>query len=359
MRETVRGWIHDARHVAVLTGAGMSAESGVPTFRDAQTGLWSRFNPQDLATEAAFRAHPQRVWDWYAERRGAIGQVAPNAGHAAIAAFQRRHPGRLTLVTQNVDGLHQRAGSDGTLALHGHIAEDRWLDPPRDCCRAGMIEPGRPPRCTVCGNLRRPAVVWFGEMLPAPMRTARPRMGRPSIWKVAAKSPVSWGNWVMGGGLERGLSSRPMWQRGRPRTRGGLQAEQLVEFVGRHPLEFFERRELSSHIRQIDRGRRALCPRAWHRLDDGYGRRAWLSRRARRSSGGGTWRGRGAGRRRGIVEARWENGFRRALRQRKPRYECERCRSARQNDTLHCFASGKLTGSAIGRKGSSPPSIHA
>jgi len=162
----LRGWVASARAITVLTGAGMSAESGVPTFRDALTGLWARFDPQELATEAAFRAHPQRVWDWYAERREAIARVAPNAGHSALASFQRRHPGRLTLVTQNVDGLHQRAGSDGTLALHGHIAEDRWLDPPRDCCRAGMIEPGRPPRCTVCGNLRRPAVVWFGEMLP-------------------------------------------------------------------------------------------------------------------------------------------------------------------------------------------------
>lgn len=167
MRETVRGWIGEASHIAVLTGAGMSAESGVPTFRDAQTGLWSQFNPQDLATEAAFRAHPQRVWDWYAHRREMIAGVAPNAGHVALAAFAKKYPGRLTLITQNVDGLHQRAGHTDALVLHGNIADDRWLDAPRACCRDDTIEAGRPPRCPVCGNLRRPAVVWFGENLPA------------------------------------------------------------------------------------------------------------------------------------------------------------------------------------------------
>ena len=165
-RETVRQWIGDAAHIAVLTGAGMSAESGVPTFRDAQTGLWARFDPQELATEDAFRAHPQRVWDWYAHRRDALVGVSPNAGHLALAAFAQRHPGRLTLVTQNVDGLHQLAGSTNTIALHGNIAEDRWLDAPRSCCDASRVEPGHPPRCAVCGNLRRPAVVWFGESLP-------------------------------------------------------------------------------------------------------------------------------------------------------------------------------------------------
>jgi len=163
---TVRGWLHDAKRVAVLTGAGMSAESGVPTFRDAQTGLWARFRPEDLATGQAFRANPASVWDWYAMRRGMVAKVAPNAGHLAIAAFQQRHPGRLTLITQNVDGLHQRAGSPGVLALHGTLAEDKWLDPPRPCCLANAPIDGHPPQCPECGNLRRPAVVWFGEMLP-------------------------------------------------------------------------------------------------------------------------------------------------------------------------------------------------
>jgi NAD-dependent deacetylase len=169
---TVRGWLHDAKRIAVLTGAGISAESGVPTFRDAQTGLWARFRPEELATEQAFRANPANVWDWYAMRRAMVTEVAPNAGHLAIAGFQQRHPGRLTLITQNVDGLHQRAGSPGVLALHGAIADDKWLDPPRDCCRARPPRDGHPPSCAVCGNLRRPAVVWFGEMLPADVLTA-------------------------------------------------------------------------------------------------------------------------------------------------------------------------------------------
>lgn len=163
--EAVRGWVREARRIAVLSGAGMSAESGVPTFRDAQTGLWANFRVEELATEEAFRARPGFVWDWYASRREMIAQVQPNAGHRAMAAFQQRHPGRLTVVTQNVDGLHQKAGSPGVLAVHGNIFEDRWLDAPRRCCEAGLA-PGRPPHCAVCGNLRRPAVVWFGELLP-------------------------------------------------------------------------------------------------------------------------------------------------------------------------------------------------
>src|SRR5690606_1262317 len=121
MDEELRAWVRSARAIAVLSGAGMSAESGVPTFRDALTGLWARFDPQQLATEAAFRRQPQLVWDWYAERRAALERVQANAGHVAIADFQRRHPGRLTVITQNVDGLHQRAGSAGVLVLHGNI----------------------------------------------------------------------------------------------------------------------------------------------------------------------------------------------------------------------------------------------
>lgn len=169
--EPVRGWLRDAARIAVLTGAGMSAQSGVPTFRDAQTGLWAKFDAQQLATEDAFRADAQLVWDWYAMRRDLIARVSPNAGHTALAAFARRHPGRLSVITQNVDGLHQSAGSEDVLALHGTIGEDRWLDAARPCCRATAPQPGRPPRCAVCGNLRRPAVVWFGERLPVDVLT--------------------------------------------------------------------------------------------------------------------------------------------------------------------------------------------
>src|SRR5262245_36123329 len=99
-----------ARHVAVLTGAGISAESGVPTFRDAQTGLWSKCKPEDLATPEAFERNPRLVWEWYAWRRECVAKVSPNAGHDALAEMEKRVP-HFTLITQNVDGLHQRAGS--------------------------------------------------------------------------------------------------------------------------------------------------------------------------------------------------------------------------------------------------------
>ncbi|RYF41011.1 MAG: NAD-dependent deacylase [Comamonadaceae bacterium] len=162
--EQVRGWVREARQIAVLTGAGVSAESGVPTFRDAQTGLWARFRPEDLATEQAFRANPAMVW--YTMRRAMVTPVEPNAAHRALAEFQQRHPGRLTLITQNVDGLHQRAGSTEVLALHGNLFENRWLDAPQPCCDPELAEAGSPPRCARCGNMLRPAVVWFGEALP-------------------------------------------------------------------------------------------------------------------------------------------------------------------------------------------------
>lgn len=168
----VRAWLQAAQHVAVLTGAGMSAESGIPTFRDAQTGLWARFNPAELATEEGFRAQPELVWNWYAERRAAMAQVEPNAGHYAIAAYQQRHPGRLTVITQNVDGLHQKAGSTDALTLHGNIFQDRWLDLCFHARHSGRVcaperaQADSPPRCPDCGNMLRPDVVWFGEMLP-------------------------------------------------------------------------------------------------------------------------------------------------------------------------------------------------
>ncbi len=158
--------------LCVLTGAGMSAESGIPTFRDALTGHWSKFDPAELASDEGFRAHPQRVWDWYAERREGVRHAEPHAGHRALAAFAARHPGVMTLVTQNVDDLHQRAGNTDVLRLHGDILEDRWLD---ECarhrrggnvCMPDWAEAGRPPACGECGNLVRPGVVWFGEALP-------------------------------------------------------------------------------------------------------------------------------------------------------------------------------------------------
>jgi NAD-dependent deacetylase len=174
----VRGLVRAARRIVVLTGAGMSAESGVPTFRDALTGLWAKFDAEQLATEQAFRANPSLVWDWYAHRRQMIDEVHPNAGHVALAEFGRRHPGRLTLVTQNVDGLHQRAGSAGVLALHGTIAQDKWLDAPRACCNPDAVVAASPPYCDRCGNMLRPDVVWFGEALPIDVLDAAQRAAR-------------------------------------------------------------------------------------------------------------------------------------------------------------------------------------
>ena len=159
-----------ARRIGVLTGAGISAESGIPTFRDAQTGLWARFRPEELATADAFRRDPQLVWDWYEWRRGLVAGAAPNAAHLALARLQALGP-ELTLVTQNVDGLHQRAGSVDVVELHGNIhrskcfVEDSVVD-------AWPATAERPPRCPRCGAHLRPDVVWFGESLP-PQAIAR------------------------------------------------------------------------------------------------------------------------------------------------------------------------------------------
>jgi NAD-dependent deacetylase len=153
-----------ARRVCVLTGAGISAESGVPTFRDAQTGLWAQFRPEDLATPEAFLRNPQRVWEWYEWRRDLVRQAQPNAGHRALAALAQRVP-FLTLVTQNVDGLHQRAGSAGVIEYHGNILRDRCLAEGIVADRAPLSVTGLP-ECGRCGELLRPDVVWFGEAIP-------------------------------------------------------------------------------------------------------------------------------------------------------------------------------------------------
>ncbi len=181
--------------VAVLTGAGMSAESGIPTFRDAMSGLWARFDPAQLASEDGFRADPGRVWTWYAERRDGVRQAEPNAGHLALGAFHRRHPGVLTLVTQNVDDLHQRAGVPETIRLHGDILADQWLGPCRKSpgCATAQAEAGEPPRCRDCGNLVRPGVVWFGEMLPeGALEAAQRAVDRCRVLLVVGTSGAVW-----------------------------------------------------------------------------------------------------------------------------------------------------------------------
>jgi NAD-dependent deacetylase len=163
--------LRKARHVCVLTGAGISAESGIPTFRDALTGLWSKFSPQELAPPEAFARDPETVWSWYEWRRELVRQAQPNAGHLALAELARRVPG-LTLVTQNVDGLHQRAGSQGVLEYHGNILRDRCTVEQIVAERSEDTRTGLP-RCAACGGLLRPDVVWFGEAIPAgPMTLA-------------------------------------------------------------------------------------------------------------------------------------------------------------------------------------------
>jgi len=153
-----------ASRVAVLTGAGISAESGVPTFRDAQTGLWAKFKPEELATPEAFRRNPKMVWEWYEMRRQRVHTVAPNPGHFALAEIERR-VAEFALVTQNVDGLHQRAGSRRVIELHGNITRTKCFD--EDVVVEGWEARGDvPPRCPRCGGWLRPDVVWFGEMLP-------------------------------------------------------------------------------------------------------------------------------------------------------------------------------------------------
>lgn len=194
-----RGWLRAARGQAgglvVLTGAGMSAESGIATFRDAMSGLWSRFDPAQLASEPGFRADPARVWQWYAERRQGVRQAQPNAGHRALAAFAQRHPGVLVLVSQNVDDLHQRAGNTDTLRLHGDILQDRWLDrcPQSRACDPSTAQPGMPPHCADCGNPVRPGVVWFGESLPAAtLHAAERAAARCRVMLVVGTSGAVW-----------------------------------------------------------------------------------------------------------------------------------------------------------------------
>jgi NAD-dependent deacetylase len=157
--------LRDAERVVALTGSGISAESGVPTFREAQTGLWERYDPQELATPGAFARDPRLVWEWYEWRRHLVAEAGPNPGHRALAGFERRTPG-FTLVTQNVDGLHERAGSRNVIELHGNILRSK-------CSFEGEVvrpeehDESVPPHCPRCGAFLRPDVVWFGEMLPA------------------------------------------------------------------------------------------------------------------------------------------------------------------------------------------------
>lgn len=186
--ETIQGWLAEAERVVVLTGAGISAESGVPTFRGAG-GLWRQHRPEDLATPEAFARGPRLVWEWYDWRRARVAKAEPNPGHLALAQLERRVPD-FTLITQNVDGLHQRAGSRRVLKLHGDI----WT---LHCLGCGLEETNHdvplreiPPRCS-CGGLFRPGVVWFGEALPADvLRHAMEAAAHAQVFLVVGTSAV-------------------------------------------------------------------------------------------------------------------------------------------------------------------------
>lgn len=176
--EEVRRLLAEAQSVAVLTGAGISAESGIPTFRGAG-GLWRNFRAEDLATAGAFARDPELVWEWYESRRDFIAAAQPNPGHQALVELEKRVP-KFTLITQNVDGLHERAGSRNVLRLHGSIWRVRCLQCEVESDLYTHPLPQRPPRCT-CGGMLRPAVVWFGEGLD------------PGIWDNAVKAVESAG----------------------------------------------------------------------------------------------------------------------------------------------------------------------
>ena len=186
--------LRSCKKVVVFTGAGMSAESGIPTFRNAQTGLWAKFNPQDVASADAFRKNPQLVWDWYVHRAEIVKNALPNDGHRAVAQLQALIP-EVTVVTQNIDNLHQKAGSQGVLELHGSLFRLKgFVDPDEipdptvsqiichvcdgyaihDHCDPYAtkedlatieLKAGPVPHCPGCGSLLRPDIVWFGEPL--------------------------------------------------------------------------------------------------------------------------------------------------------------------------------------------------
>lgn len=167
----------------MVTGAGISQESGIPTFR-GDGGLWRSYDPMKLATISAFEEDPALVWQWYDERRANIAAAEPNAGHRAVARMAQLR--RVSVATQNIDGLHQRAGSAGVLELHGSIVRTRCSA----CGRfAGRAE-GLPPRCA-CGGIQRPDVVWFGEQLPAGVWEEAVRAARASDLMVVAGTSLA------------------------------------------------------------------------------------------------------------------------------------------------------------------------
>ncbi len=173
--------LREATSLFVLTGAGVSAESGVPTFREAQTGHWARFDPETLASPRGFARNPGLVWGWYMSRLETVERALPNAGHLSLARLEPRFGQRFALFTQNVDDLHERAGSRRVSHLHGSLAAYRC----RDCEAPHILRPedrsaASPPACPLCGGRIRPGVVWFGEMLPTGLFEEAERLARTS-----------------------------------------------------------------------------------------------------------------------------------------------------------------------------------
>lgn len=177
--------LRHARRIVVFTGAGVSAESGIPTFRDAQTGLWARFRAEELATPEAFRRDPETVRKWYEWRRNLMRGVQPNPAHIAIKQLEQL-VNHVTVITQNVDGLHTLAGSSEVIELHGNI----WSNFCSDCGRPAEKDSMQfesateaPPRCVHCQGYLRPGVVWFGESLPvAEWRAAAENLEQADIF---------------------------------------------------------------------------------------------------------------------------------------------------------------------------------
>ena len=179
--------LYNAEHIAVLTGAGISAASGIATFR-GESGLWRTYRAQDLATPQAYASDPQLVWEWYAMRFHKVIDAEPNPAHDLLARLEAR-TADFTLVTQNVDGLHERAGSRNVQALHGNLTKSR-------CERCGNLDALAqgfpiPPHCSLCGSRARPNVVWFGETLPAaPFQSAVDAFERADVALIVGTSAV-------------------------------------------------------------------------------------------------------------------------------------------------------------------------